>query len=523
MKNKMKKISSLLFLFLFLFVGHSCDDGSLSHSDVFIPDPVEETDEDDGFSAEPTTEAIVRIQMGENNKQQIIDGFGCAFAEWSHRLWNHMLRDKVMEELFGETGLNLNIFRGEVFPHYQNPDNNVIDFGINRNFNLAANDPSMLNDYWRNFNGSSCGEQVQLGQMWIIDYLNKKHKNVKMTFSTWSAPGTMKTNGKPSGGSLKEDSYAEFAEYLRDFIKEHTEKFGMDIYAISPSNEPNSSGTGWNGSSWKDVNLAKFCHEFLRPTLDQAGYNDIKIIFGEHSWWSSGRNFVNAGLSAYPNIVNSNIIAAAHGYMTSDNSIVPFDRFEEKGVKVWNTETSATDTYDASWKNAMKWATTYHTYLTKGRVNAFVWWAGARPCTNNESLIKLQEALPGETYEKTGRFYSFGQYTKYIPEGSRRMDVQTVVPENGENLFPSELLMTSYIKDDTYTIVLVNNSTEKSFDTKIEIEGKSFQTMVSYTSNESVKWQRKKINPSLSGLRAITVPKFSIVTVTGKMKNVEIQ
>ena len=46
----MKKIYSLLFVSLFLFIGYSCDDGSLSHSDVYIPDPVEETDEDDGFS-----------------------------------------------------------------------------------------------------------------------------------------------------------------------------------------------------------------------------------------------------------------------------------------------------------------------------------------------------------------------------------------------------------------------------------------------------------------------------------------
>ena len=42
----MKKIYSLLFVSLFLFIGYSCDDGSLSHSDVYIPDPVEETDED---------------------------------------------------------------------------------------------------------------------------------------------------------------------------------------------------------------------------------------------------------------------------------------------------------------------------------------------------------------------------------------------------------------------------------------------------------------------------------------------
>jgi O-glycosyl hydrolase family 30 len=44
--------------------------------------------------------------------------------------------------------------------------------------------------------------------------------------------------------------------------------------------------------------------------------------------------------------------------------------------------------------------------------------------------------------------------------------------------------------------------------------------MIAYTSSEDVKWQRKKFNPSLSGLRSITVPKLSVVTVTGKIKDI---
>ena len=68
----MKKIYSLLFVALFLFLGHSCDDGSLDHSDVYIPDPVEENFEDDGIVAEPTTTAVVRMKIGEENKHQVM-------------------------------------------------------------------------------------------------------------------------------------------------------------------------------------------------------------------------------------------------------------------------------------------------------------------------------------------------------------------------------------------------------------------------------------------------------------------
>lgn len=118
----MKKIYALLFVSLLLFIGYSCEDGSLSHGDVYIPDPVEESDEDDGFATEPTTTSVVRMSIGEGHQHQMIDGFGCGFAEWSHRIWNNNHRDAVMADLFGDNGLKLNIFRGEVFPHPYNID-----------------------------------------------------------------------------------------------------------------------------------------------------------------------------------------------------------------------------------------------------------------------------------------------------------------------------------------------------------------------------------------------------------------
>ena len=108
--------------------------------DGYIPDPVEETDEDDGFSAEPTTEAVIKVQFGEGHEHQIIDGFGCAFAEWSHRIWNNMMREDVVNDLSEKMAWSL-IFSEVRYFHYQNPTTNVIDFGMNRTFNLAANDP----------------------------------------------------------------------------------------------------------------------------------------------------------------------------------------------------------------------------------------------------------------------------------------------------------------------------------------------------------------------------------------------
>ena len=93
-----------------------------------------------------------------------------------------MQRDAVMEDLFGKSGLALNIFRGEVFPSYCNPETGDIEFKMDRNFMLRPDDPSMINNYWRNYNGEECGEQTQLGQMWLVDHINK---NIKMSSSSF--------------------------------------------------------------------------------------------------------------------------------------------------------------------------------------------------------------------------------------------------------------------------------------------------------------------------------------------------
>lgn len=243
----MKKIYSLLFVALFLFLGYSCDDGSLDHSDVFIPEPVEENFDDDGIAPEPTTTAVIRMKIGEENKHQVIDGFGCAFCGWSHRIWNTMQRDAVIEDLFSENGLDLNIFRGEIFPSYGNPTTGDIEFKMDRNFMLQPDDPSMINNYWRNYNGEECGEQMQLGQMWLVDLISRKYKDVNFFFSVWCPPIKWKSNNRLNGGSLKPEYYDEYAQYLLDFVDAYEQKFGIDIYALSGWNEPDklASFGGW--------------------------------------------------------------------------------------------------------------------------------------------------------------------------------------------------------------------------------------------------------------------------------------
>lgn len=517
----MKKIYLLFSTSLFLLGAiTACDDGSLSHDDVYIPDPVQMSDEDDGYSAEPTTKSVFSIQLGNENKHQEIDGFGCSFG-WAEAVYTCTKREQVMDDLFGDDGLRLNIYRGEVCGSYVASDG-TYDFSLNRNYQFAANAPELAKYRNEEYNDEDGGMLKQLAQLWLIDYLCKRNINdVYYFFSVWSPPGIWKKDADPNkplvGGSFNSEFNEDYAKFLADFVKAYKDKFGINVYGVSGWNEPDQAMGGWSGCQWTYQQMADFVHGYLRPELNKLNCQDTKVIYGELPWWANSINWVDNSLKYRPELVNDNIVAAGHGYSTVASNIKPMTAAEEKGIHVWQTETCDDKTRDETWNDAMKWAENYQGYLMNARTNAIVWWAGARVCTTTgENLIQLDNWEVSNSYYRVDRYYSIGQFSRYIQRGSYRTDVKKV--SDKANKIPKELTASAYIKDNTYTIVLVNSSKSAAFDALVEIDGKEFENMISYTSSSSVKWLRKKLNPSLSGKRTVTIPKYSVVTITGKFK-----
>lgn len=513
----MKKIYLFLSTSLFLLLGGitACDDNSLSHDEVNIPDPVVISDEDDGISAEPTTESVIRILP--ENKHQEIDGFGCNFG-WAEAVYGCTKREQLMDELYGENGLRFNIYRGEVCASSASADGKTFNFKTEENYHLGAH--SAEQKVLLNADGDIYKEYSQL---WIIDYLcKKKLMDIYYFFSVWTPPIVWKSFGEGEevsggSGSFNSEYSKEYAEFLTGFAKAFKNKFGINVYGISGWNEPDQAMGGWDGCLWGNQQMADFTIKNLRPELDRQGLQDTKIVYGELPWWANSVTWVETSLKNNPELVNANIVAAGHGYSTVDSNILPMTAAQEKGIHVWQTETCDDKTRDETWNDAMKWAKNYHDYLTKAQTSAVVWWAGARYCTSTgENLLQTDTWDFSNSYYRVDRYYSIGQFSRYIQRGSIRVDAK---PESTTaNRIPRDLSASAYIKDDMYTIVLVNKSKTKGFDALLEIEGKEFDSMVSYTSNSSVKWLRKKLNPSSTGKRSVNVPKYSVVTITGKFR-----
>ncbi|WP_294470707.1 glycoside hydrolase family 30 beta sandwich domain-containing protein [uncultured Bacteroides sp.] len=513
----MKKIYLFVSTSLFLLFGGitSCDDNSLSNDEVYIPDPVVISDEDDGLSPEPTTESVIRILP--EGKHQEIDGFGCNFG-WAEAVYGCTKREQIMDDLYGEDGLRFNVYRGEVCASSASADGKTFNFKTQENYHLGAHSSEAKTLY-----KTDEDKFKEYAQLWIIDYLcKKKRMDIYYFFSVWTPPIVWKSfsegeeqNG--GSGSFNSEYSKEYADFLSSFAKAFKDKFGINVYGISGWNEPDQAMGGWDGCIWGNQQMADFTMNNLRPALNEKGLKDTKIIYGELPWWANAVTWVENALRDNPGLVDANIVAAGHGYSTVDDNILPMKAAQEKGIHVWQTETCDDKTRDETWNDAMKWAKNYSDYLTKANTSAVVWWAGARQCsTTGENLLQTNAYDFSDNFYRVDRYYSIGQFSRYIQRGSTRVDVKTV--STTANRIPKELSASAYIKDDTYTIVLVNKSQTKGFDALLEIDGKEFDSMISYTSNSSVKWMRKKLNPSSSGKRSVTVPKYSVVTITGRFK-----
>ncbi|MGL4292289.1 MAG: glycoside hydrolase [Bacteroidales bacterium] len=467
-----------------------------------------------------------KISLLWEQEFQHIDGFGAGEADWSDELYLFKNRDSVMASMFGDEGLRLNILRGEIFPHYEQTKGN-------RNFEVDAD--LNLTTTMKNIDPKS-NQMLRAGQLWVTQEAKNKYHVDKLIFSAWSSPTWMKDNYQTkdgnkkqehnyaSGGKLLKENYQNFADYLADFYKAYASA-GVAPYAISPSNEPGFAAE-WNSCVWTASEMGDFLHNYLGPTFKKEGI-PASIIFGENPAWSvvfeklnmiSSLDFVTKILTEYPDLTQFPIIAAGHGYVIPDTlsvipaeylktPIVPFPIVEEKKIPLWVTEISDITPLDISMEDGLYWGKTFHKYLTDANVNAIVWWCGARPTINNESLIIMDKEQ--SAFIRAKRYDVFGNFSRYIKEGDIRIAVENELPE---------LLVSAYKGKDAFSVVIVNpDSISRNMD--LDLRGVALQAGLSgYLTNDSGRWIEQSYRSDKASVYKIDIPASSVLTVTGKIK-----
>ena len=457
------------------------------------------------------------ITLRCNDLRQTIDGFGVGEADWADDIFIFPKREQVLDALFAPDGLNANILRGEIFPHYATGKLQA-DFATASDTSLhVAQHPEKVE---RN-------DLLRRGQFWLTSHVQQKYPEVRFTFSTWSPPAWMKDGNRAtelypaSQGKLKSEHYQHYADYLADFCEAYN-KAGIPIYAVSPSNEPGYAAP-WNSCLWTPQEMGDFIQHNLLPTLQKRNLK-VKVLFGENPAWStvfdrlkmiSSADFVNNVLQTHADMPEKNIIAAGHGYVLPDTiplpaelrrtPIVPFEEALKRNIPMWVTEISDITPLDVSMEDGLRWATAFHEYLMEAQVSAIIWWLGAQPTKTNESLIVLNQQEG--SFTKTKRYDTFGNYTRYIPRGSRGMG-------NQPNGLPEEVKVSSFRYGNQFTIVVVN-PTDRQLTSQLLLEnGKVVKgSLRNYITTADKQWSEG----TLTGSTLEFLPQ-SVTTFTGEIQ-----
>ena len=229
--------------------------------------------------------------INPDDRRQTIDGFGGSLTESSAFVLACLPKEQrqaILEELYGENGANFTVTRTQI---------GSSDFSVEGKYSLAEVDGDIeLKSFSldRDKEGFSRTVYPQIKDcnydlyhlmldVWNIKQ-NQADKTYRIMANTWTAPAWMKENKKyyerengfHRGGALLLKYYQAYADYLTKYVEAWRAE-GVDIWAVTPVNEPMGNDGGWESMDfWPEVE-AKFIAEYLGPTFEKRGLGDVAI------------------------------------------------------------------------------------------------------------------------------------------------------------------------------------------------------------------------------------------------------
>jgi glucosylceramidase len=204
------------------------------------------------------------IILNPNKTYQTITGFGGSFTESSAYLLNRLSkpnRDKILQAYFGEQGARYSLTRTHIAS---------CDFSLN-NYTYAPDDGDLTLE-----NFSIAEDRDDLIPM-IKDAMAISKEGFNIIASPWTAPPWMKDNKAYVGGKLLPEYYDAFALYFNKYLDAYKAE-GIDIWGITPVNEPHGNGNNWESMHFSPEEETDFVQNHLGPKLEVEGKASVNIL-----------------------------------------------------------------------------------------------------------------------------------------------------------------------------------------------------------------------------------------------------
>jgi O-glycosyl hydrolase len=414
---------------------------------------------------------------------QTIRGFGGSTA------WLGKMPSAVATSLFSQTsGLGLSILRVRIDPEGSSTG------------------------------GGTKGDPYETGE-WDYEAANgaeavAANPNAIVFASPWTPPISMKntSTGQPyySGGSCSDGAaaycggyldptsdtnkgYADYANYLEDFVHFFNTTNSFNLYAISMQNEPEEN-VNYESCLWTPQQMDTWIAGSA-STITSDPYS-TKLIMPEADSFQPAQAATALSDTNAQGLI-SIIGGHLYGVQPAPYSIPSGDSPKE----IWMTEFGPLSSATLTWAQALgTYGESIHNSMVTGQYNAYVYWGlfgdAAGTCATAAGTCGLVD--DAGTVQPMG--YVMGQYSKFIQPGYVRVSA-TATPVSG-------VYVSAYSNSSPahYVIVAINsNTTSESLGFVLNLNGSSDTSVTSLTPYQST---------SGAGLAAQTA-----VTVTGGQFN----
>jgi glucuronoarabinoxylan endo-1,4-beta-xylanase len=367
--------------------------------------------------------------------------------------------------------------------------------------------------------------------------------------STWSPPATWKTNtSENDGGFLLPQYYGQWSDRLAAFAAKVKNGSGMDLYAMSLGNEPDFASCGFtepcNGNYpttlMRDTGMVSFI-KIAGPKIHAAGCRVMAPEASEwiHTWSDasaccsvpngrSSSNPLHGDGYDYGHALYRDATAWAQldimGVHQYDDQVAypwpgdvpdkkPVWQTEMSGVKWWPeqgdivADGSAPGGYRVTGtthiQNGVAVAGWIHNALTVGEAAAWCyWWYKPLSTDDNEGLRVISGSAIGK------RYFTFGNFSKYVRPGFIRVDITGSVPAN--------VLLSAYRGNGNLVIVAINRNTSTT-SVPITISGGTATTMTPYLTSASANLAAQTAVPVSGGVLNASLAATSVTTFVGRI------
>lgn len=408
----------------------------------------------DEVKLKQTTKASVAIKVDSAIKKQVIDGFGAAMTESSAYLISQLdekHQTEVILDLFSNQGIGMSFVRTTI---------GASDFSL-RSFTYHDLEKNQTDLDLKQF---SLSDDLN----YVIPILKKakSYQDFLIVSSPWSAPAWMKDNQSLNGGHLLKQYYPVYATYLVKFIQGYHEN-GLDIYAITPQNEPRHESLNYPSMLMSSTDQRDFV-KVLGKTFQENQIHS-KIIAYDHNW-----DDVNYAKTIYDDIESASFVSGA-GFHCYDGSVKAtqtlIDDYPEKDI--WFTECSG-GLWAPNFSDNLGWniENVFIGSLNHGAKSVLLWnialdlECGPKNggCMNCRGLLTIDPHT--QTIQKNVEYYLVAHFSKFVKRGASVIDSKVDC---------EEILTTSFLNPDGSLICVAYNRSDVAKTIHLTIEDQTVE------------------------------------------------